>query len=169
VAKGVSLNDKTKEKIKALLSQGIAKNAIAKKLGVSWASVDKVSKEEPDNLESLREHKRQEFIDDLWDDIRAARILGRQKIDLATVALEEFKPTIDKLIELLSENEDTNGSEIIELIKALSSITSIPLSHISTYIGTLYDKQALMTGGKTADIGLSYEDRLKRIIGGTYE
>lgn len=29
----------------------------------------------------------------------------------------------------------------------------IPLSHISTYVGTLYDKQALMNGDPTANVG----------------
>jgi hypothetical protein len=28
----------------------------------------------------------------------------------------------------------------------------IPLAQISTYVGTLYDKQALMTGGHTANV-----------------
>lgn len=55
-------SESLKEKIRALLATGQAKNAVAKKIGVSWATVDKVSKENPEELESLREQKKVEFI-----------------------------------------------------------------------------------------------------------
>lgn len=123
MATGVSLDDKTKERIKALLATGMAKNAVAKEVGVSWASVDKVSKEKHDDLENLREHKRQEFINKLWENIEDA-------IDLGHSMVKEAK----------------------------QGIRDIPLSHISTYAGTLYDKHALMTGGKTANVSVKLED-----------
>jgi hypothetical protein len=146
---GLALDDKTKESIKALLITGKAKNAIAKEIGVSWATVDKISKEAPDELESLREEKREELIDVIYEDMKDALTLGRQKIKMAQVGLEEFQPTIDKLIDLLSDKEDIKGGDIVEVIKAISSITSIPLGQISTYFGTLYDKRALMRGDST--------------------
>lgn len=162
--------DDVKEKIKALLATGKAKNAVAKELGISWSTVEKVSKEDPDGIETLREHKKQEFVNEAWQDIKAAMYLGRQKIRLATVATENFQETIDKLIDLLEDNQETNGRDIVELIKALSSVTSIPLAHISTYFGTLYDKQALATGDPTNNIGgsidvnnLTPEERKARI------
>ncbi|MFZ5754066.1 MAG: hypothetical protein ACOY3J_07470 [Bacillota bacterium] len=147
------VDDKTIEKIKALLATGKAKNAVARELGISWATVDKYSQENADEIEDLREQKRREFINEAWEDIKAAMFLGRQKIRLATVTLENFQQTIDKLVELLEKNEETNGKDIIELIKAISSVTSIPLSHISTYFGTLYDKQALANGEPTNNLG----------------
>ena len=52
------IDDRTKEHIKQLLATGMAKNAVAKQVGVSWATVDKVSKEEKDSLESLRDQKK---------------------------------------------------------------------------------------------------------------
>lgn len=148
---GIALDDKKKEQIKALLAMGKAKNQIAKEVGVSWATVDKISKEEPDELENLREQKREELIDVIYDDMKDALTLGRQKIKMAQVAMEEFQPTVDKLIDLLSEKDDVKGGDIIEVIKAISSITSIPLGQISTYFGTLYDKRALMKGDSTVN------------------
>jgi hypothetical protein len=118
MAKGIALDDKTKEQIKALLATGLAKNQVAIKVGVSWATVDKVSKESPDSLECLREQKRQDFIDKIWDNIEDA-------IELGHTMIKEAK-----------ENK-----------------REIPLSHISTYVGTLYDKQALMNGDPTANVG----------------
>lgn len=149
------LSDRKREEIKALLATGLSKNEIAKRCEVSWDTVRRIEQENKDEIESYREEKKREFIDQIWQDMRDALELGRQKIHLAKVAINEFQPTIDKLVELLEKNEDTNGKDIIELIKALSSITNIPLSHISTYFGTLYDKQALMNNENTQNIGHS--------------
>ncbi len=144
------LTDETIEKIRAMLATGAAKNAVARKLGLSWSTVDKYSKTDADSLEDLREQKKQEFIKKAWEDIESAMFLGRQKIKLATVTIEKFEETIEELITLLQENPETNGKDIVELVKAISSVTSIPLAHISTYFGTLYDKQALANGEPTS-------------------
>jgi transposase len=126
MAKGIAPDDETKEMVKALLATGKAKNQVAKEVGLSWATVDKISKEDPDDLERLREHKRTEFVKKLWVNIEDAIELGHTMI-----------------------------------LEAKENKREIPLSHISTYVGTLYDKQALMTGGKTADVGVTIVDDLK--------
>lgn len=128
---GIPPNDEQRETIKALLSLGKSKNQVAKEVGMSWATIDKVSKEAPDEVENLREQKRSAFVNKLWENIEDAIELGHSMIKEAKTGVRE-----------------------------------IPLSHISTYVGTLYDKQALMTGGKTADVGISYEEQLKRLLGG---
>lgn len=114
MATGKTLDDGKREHIKALLATGKAKNAVAREVGVSWASVDKISKESHDEIESLRDKKRIEFIDRLWETIVSAQELGVQMI-------EEAK---------LGERD-------------------IPLGQVSTFLGTLYDKRALMLGEST--------------------
>lgn len=69
MARGPKLNDRKKEKIRQLLAEGYAKNAVAKKVGVSWATVDKVSKEDADGLETLREQKKEQWIEESWKTI----------------------------------------------------------------------------------------------------
>ena len=69
MARGLKLNDRKKEKIRQLLAEGYAKNAVAKKVGVSWATVDKVSKEDADGLETLREQKKEQWIEESWKTI----------------------------------------------------------------------------------------------------
>lgn len=112
------MDDKKKELIKALLAQGKSKNQVAKEAKVSWATVDKVSKEDPDGLESLREQKKQQLVEKIWENIADAIELGNQMVKEARQGLRE-----------------------------------IPLSHVSTYVGTLYDKQALMQGESTQNVG----------------
>lgn len=158
---GAAIDDQTREQIKALLSTGMAKNAIAKQVKVSWATVDKVSKEFPDDLESLREQKRTEFIDRLWNSMDKALGLADKRIELALDANQK----LDELHEAVGDS-DMDPKKIFELQRAIEGISAVPLGQISTFIGTIYDKHALMTGGKTADIGLTYEAQLAKILGG---
>ncbi len=130
MAKGIQPDDQTKERVKALLAAGKAKNQVAKEVKLSWATVDKISKEDPDELEDLREQKRTAMIGKLWANMEDALELGHSIVK-----------------------------------RAKSGEAEVPLSHISTYYGTLYDKHALMTGGKTAEVGVTFEDQLRGLIG----
>ncbi len=150
MGKGRKIDDGTKERVIALAAAGWSYSRIKDETGVSKAKTsDILNNLDKDAFEQLRTKKREQFIDQAWVDIDSALELGRQKVKLATVAINEFQRTIDKLIDLLENNKDTNGRGIIDLIKALSSVTGIPLAHISTYVGTLYDKQALAQGKPT--------------------
>lgn len=148
---GQKLNPELREKIKARLAENDNIRETAREFGVSPATVKGIKDESPDEFEQLRTDKREELIDIIYDDMKDALTLGRQKIKMAQVAMEEFQPTVDKLIDLLSEKDDVKGGDIIEVIKAISSITNIPLGQISTYFGTIYDKRALMKGDSTAN------------------
>lgn len=53
-------------------------------------------------------------------------------------------------------NGVTLGNKMIE--EALEGRRDIPLNQLSTYNGTMFDKHALMTGGKTANVGVKLED-----------
>lgn len=111
-----------KEQIRAHLALGNNKNDIAKKLSVSWSTVQKISKEiesdpeENEKFEKLRDDKKQELIDSLWNNIVDAAELGHTMIK-----------------------------------EAKAGTRDIPLGQISTYLGTLYDKRALMNNESTAN------------------
>ena len=115
----MALSDEKREEIKALLATGASKNEVARRCKVSWATVDSISKEAPDEIESFREKKREQFITRIWENIEDAIDLGHSMVREAKVGKRD-----------------------------------IPLSHISTYVGTLYDKQALMTNQNTSNIGV---------------
>ena len=110
----MALSDEKREQVKALLATGLAKNDVAKKCRISWETVDRISKQEPDKIESYREDKKKELIDKLWDNIVEAQELGFQMIK-----------------------------------EAKQGIRDIPLGQISTYLGTIYDKRALMNNEST--------------------
>lgn len=119
---GQKLTDELKEQIRAMLATTNNWNEIAKTLGVSWSSVQKIAKaivsdpESKDKFEKLRDDKKQELIDRLWDNIVEAQALGFKMIE-----------------------------------EAKQGKRDIPLGQISTYLGTLYDKRALMVGESTSN------------------
>lgn len=155
----MALSDEKREQVKALLATGAAKNDVAKKCKVSWETVDRISKEAPDEIENLREHKRTAFIDRLWSSMDEALKLADKRISLAIDANQK----LDQLSDMINDAK-LHPKQVAELQHAIDSITSVPLGQISTFIGTIYDKHALMTGGKTADVGLSFEDQLRDLI-----
>lgn len=119
---GQKLTDELKEQIKAHLVISDNKNEIAKTLGVSWATVNKVAKETEENPEEnekfakLREDKKEEVIAAVWEGFVNGVKLGNQMIQ-----------------------------------EALDGRRDIPMNHLSTYNGTMYDKMALMKGESTAN------------------
>lgn len=121
---GQKLDDELKERIRAALVLTNNKNEIAKSLGVSWATVDKVAKEctdapeKEEQFEKLREEKKSQLIDKIWANIEDAIELGHSMVK-----------------------------------EAKQGRRDIPLAQVSTYIGTLYDKQALMVGDPTQNVG----------------
>lgn len=123
---GQKLTDELKEQIRAELVLSDNWNEIAKRLKVSWATVQKIAKEvkanpeENEKFEKLREDKKQELIDKLWDNIVEAQALGFQMIE-----------------------------------EAKQGKRDIPLGQVSTYLGTLYDKRALMMGESTNNTSMT--------------
>lgn len=157
----MALSDEKRETVKALLATGAAKNDVAKKCKISWATVDSISKEDPDKIENIRDQKRTEFIGRLWNSMDKALGLADKRIELALEASDK----LDQLSDMVGDS-DLDFKKANELQNAITNLSTIPLGQISTYIGTIYDKHALMTGGKTQDIGLTYEDQLKKLLGG---
>jgi gamma-glutamyl phosphate reductase len=146
----MALSDEKREQVKALLATGAAKNDVAKKCKVSWATVDSISKENPDEIESFREHKRMQFVDRLWNSMDKALGLADKRIELALEASDK----LDKLSDMIGDS-DLDFKKAQELQNAITNLSTVPLGQISTFIGTMYDKHALMTGGKTGQIGVS--------------
>ncbi|MFD1776660.1 hypothetical protein [Paenibacillus rhizophilus] len=123
---GQKLTDELKEQIKAHLVLGDNKNDVAKKLGVSWSTVQKIAKEvesnpeEKESFEKLREDKKQEVITRIWEGFINGIELGNKMIK-----------------------------------EALDGEREIPLNQLSTYNGTMYDKMALMKGDPTANTNIN--------------
>lgn len=147
---GQKLTDELKEKIKAHLASGGNIRETAREFGVSPSTVKKIKEEEPDEFERLRTEKREEMIDVIYEDMKDALALGRQKIKLAKAASENFERLVDKLTDALRD-ANANPNDVMTVLREVSAVMNIPLGQISTYFGTLYDKRALMKGDSTSN------------------
>lgn len=63
------ISEKKKEQIKALLATGLSQRKIAKQVNVALATVNKISQGEADEVEHLRTHKKQEWMNEAWKTI----------------------------------------------------------------------------------------------------
>lgn len=77
-------------------------------------------------------------------------VIKRRRDDFLEIR-EEMKLQMVKEIWGNMAKAQMLGTKMLQ--EALSGEREIPLNHISTYFGTMYDKQALMTGENTQNIG----------------
>lgn len=143
-----------KEEILALTAIGKSQREVAQTVGVAASTVNRIVNMTPDELEQYRTHKKMEFIQQAWDTVNNALAYGNQKIILATITAENFNDKIEELIQAMKDN-GADGKAVADTVKALSQAMNIPLRDVATYIGTLYDKIALVTGGSTANVNVN--------------
>jgi transposase len=143
-----------KEEILTLSAVGKSQREVANIVGVAASTVNRIVNINSDELEQFRTQKKIEFIQKAWNTVNNALEYGNQKIVLATVTAENFDSKIDELIIAMKDN-GADSKTVGDTIKALSSAMNIPLRDIATYVGTLYDKIALATGGATANVNVN--------------
>lgn len=131
------------------------KSETARQFGVSPRTVANIIKATP-NFAEVSEQKKEEikeeakewskqFRENTRDSIDIAIKLGNKKILQALEGDENIEKMMDKILDSkLGEKEKG------QIIKTLTSILCVNLKEISTYVGTLYDKQALENGDPTS-------------------
>lgn len=157
--RGKAIDDKTKERLLSHYATFGSYTDTGREFGVSEGSVRKYVKDakaESDAFTELYETKRKENIEEanewskgiiskMQQSIESALDLGNKKISQALLGEENFKDIIDNILSSDMEPKDKASS-----IKNIAKLTDIQMSQISTYVGTLYDKQALENGKPTS-------------------
>ncbi len=148
-------SDEIKETARARYELGESLSKIARDLGVAkstlsgWLNGNGSSEINQKHLEA-RENRKLQFINKAWDVIDQALTLSSQKIRLATVSTERFEPLLNELISLLKENDGVTAEQVRDIIKSVSRVMDIGLTEISTFAGTIYDKQSKASGEEDA-------------------
>ena len=91
---------------------------------------------------------------------RFAKLCEQKKKDLEKQANDDFDKMMKKSFEELFE-----GS--VKVIKRAINEEKLTPREAVTILGTTFDKRQVMTGGKTANVGLSFEDVMKEINKGS--
>ena len=165
MAQGSKYTDEQKEQALAMLTT-MSFKAVSKSLKIpentlrDWKNnAEKINPE----FVKLRNKKKEEFVEKAWNIIGKANLLIEKKLDRALSAEEDIKNIVEKA----KDSESLEKDDIASLIKNIHKLGIENIGQVSTVIGTLYDKQALINKEATSCIGAdaSLEEVLSRLQG----
>lgn len=142
-------SDEAKEIAKHLYAAEKNFRAVAKKVGVSEATVRnwaKKWKQDPE-FDVLCDKKKASFADKADKIIDSGLELLQRRFDKAL----KFERELDIILEKLSEEDACEPSEVTEFVKKTNELKLQNIREITTAIGTLYDKRALAKGESTGN------------------
>lgn len=139
MARGVKVDDATREKIIAVHNAGESLGTIAKMfdIGKSTASgiIKKYEAEKPDEVEHIRTEKKIEFVNDTKEVL--GELLGVFKRRVNQTLKNEDK--LEDIIELISDSGLTPKNKNM-LINKMQNLMCPKLTELTTAFGTMYDK-----------------------------
>lgn len=165
MAQGSKYTDEQKEQALAMLTI-MSYKEVSKKTDIPETTLrDWKNREEKINPEfvKLRTKKKEKFVNSAWNIIEKANRLIERKIDRA-LSIED---DIDSIISKAKKNKDLAKEDFILLTKSINKLGIDNIGQVSTVIGTLYDKQALINKEATVNHGTdsSLEEVLKKLHG----
>lgn len=140
-------SDEVREMAKHLFAAENNFRAVAKKVGVSEATVRNWAKEwkQDPEFDVLCDKKKASFVEKADKIIDSGLELLMRRFNKAL----EFERELDVILRRLSEDDECEGSELTEFAKKTHELKLQNIREITTAIGTLYDKRALAKGEST--------------------
>lgn len=174
--RGKKHNDDIKEKALALLAVNNNVQDVANQLGLKYSTVKTWEKkalksseegEEESDLAKLRNKKKEEFVEKAWNIIEKANQLMERKIDRALTKEQELDAALEELGNQTNWNNKKDKETYFRVARKIDALKMENISQLSTIIGTLYDKQALISREATVNHGIdsSLEEKLKQLSG----
>lgn len=119
-------------------------------------------KEDPTFVD-YRNKKKQEFVDNAWEIIETGNKLLKTKLERALTAEEQINDILAKA----RESSELDKEDVANLVKYLGKLNVDNMGQVTTVIGTLYDKQALINKESTVNHGVdsNFEKLLKSLQG----
>jgi transposase-like protein len=147
MARGKKYSDEVREAAMAELATNNNMTNVAVELGIPKTTLAtwKKEAESDENFVQLRTKKKEEFVRNAWRTIEDALTLGARRVKRAL----EHEAELDKLIDAIDDDGDIDAKDKIALIQKVHALQLQGIRDISTYIGTIYDKQALAAGEAT--------------------
>ena len=155
MAQGSKYTDEQKEQALAMLTT-MSFKAVSKSLNIPERTLrDWKDTEEKINPEfaKLRNEKKKQFVESSWNIIEKANKLIEKKLDRALSAEED----IENIVKIAKNSESLEKDDIANLIKNIHKLGIENIGQVSTVIGTLYDKQALINKEATSCWGADKE------------
>lgn len=148
MAKGQKYNEEIKERAWAMFSVYGNISYIARRLGVprgtvfGWKKEFEKNKHCKDELEQLRQAKKQEFIVRAWQSINLAQTILEKRLDRAVKHEAEIDEMIDLVYDIANEKE-MDEKKRDALIAKIYALKCEDIGKLTSVVSLLYDKQAL--------------------------
>lgn len=162
MAQGKKYSDEIRERAYALLSTGDAVQDVAEKLKLPYSTVktwyDRWIKNgrndsNGENLAELRNFQKERFVNKAWGIIINSANLAERKVSRALYLEEKIDAVaeaITKHAESIARESGSSWDELIGLVKELRNFKTMRIGELSSLIGTMYDKQALINKDPTS-------------------
>lgn len=139
VARGVKVDDATREKIIAVYNAGESMSTISRmfKVGKSTVSgiIKKYENEKPDEVEHIRTEKKIEYVNDTKEVLKELLGVFRRRVR----QISENEDALAIIIDSISDSDLTPKSKTNLIIK-MQNIMCPKLTELTTAFGTMYDK-----------------------------
>lgn len=154
MAQGKKYGDDIKERAYALLATGDNVQVVADKLRLPYSTVKtwynkwlKDGDEKEENLAELRKKNKEKFANKAWGIIMGSTSLAERRVNRALY----FEERIDAVAEAIMKHAESLAREtgiawdsLVALVKELKGFKAMRLGELSSLIGVMYDKQALV-------------------------
>lgn len=105
----------------------------------------------------LRHEKKKQFVESAWSIIGKANQLLERKIDRALTKEQELDDTLNDLYESTNFQNKREKERYYRVARKIEALKMENIGQLSTVIGTLYDKQALINKEATVNHGADKE------------
>jgi hypothetical protein len=152
--------------ISLLTTTDMTIEAIGQQLNVPMRTIGdwKLAYERDKNSDvaEIRRQKMDNFISKAWESVEAGLELGKRRV----VRAVEKEAELDKMIEIIEEQDDLHPLQKQNLINKLKDLKVHNIRDISTYVGTMFDKIRLAQGESTENVAIkaSFEDNVRELL-----
>ena len=169
MAQGSKYTDEQKEQALAMLTTMSVK-AVSENLNIpentlrDWKK--NAEKTNPEFVE-LRNEKKKQFVEKAWNIMEKANQLLERKLDRALTKEKELDDALDELYEETDFEKKKDREKYLRVARKVDALKMENIGQLSTVIGTMYDKQALINKEATVNHGAdtSLEQVLRNLQG----
>ena len=169
MARGSKYTDEQKEQALVMLTTMSVK-AVSENLNIpentlrDWKK--NAEKTNPEFVE-LRNEKKKQFVEKAWNIMEKANQLLERKLDRALTKEKELDDALDELYEETDFEKKKDREKYLRVARKVDALKMENIGQLSTVIGTMYDKQALINKEATVNHGAdaSLEQVLRNLQG----
>lgn len=160
--RGKKIGEREREIVTAGRESGLSYKKAAEAAGISEASARRIilegASERTEKEKEAAESGKETFIKDAWEVISGSVELIKKRLAMAQADAGELMEIINDVIEG-KELDDKRKNKLAWLLEKQAREMTVPsLRELAGVVGTMYDRQALLSGEATENIQLTQED-----------